>query len=240
VRIADAVGPLVPEKKSWQGRPWSCRAFEQVQITLEYLRTNATQAAVGERHGVSQPTVSRIVARVTALVAAVFGADLPTVDDLDPRETLLVDGTLAPCWSWKAHREDYNGKHRTTGRNLQVACSLAGTLRWVSDDLPGATHDTAAARTHGLTDANLDLLADRGYVGRGIITPVKRLPGQTHLADDQKEYNRQVSSVRSAVERCIAHIKTWKILATDYRRPWHTHSQTITAVIGLHFYRNSL
>ncbi len=45
--------------------------------------------------------------------------------------------------------------------------------------------------------------------------------------------------MRSAVERTIAHLRTWRILHTDYRRPLHTFEMTINAVLGLHFYRTS-
>ena len=32
-------------------------------------------------------------------------------------------GTIQ-CWSWKDHPELYSGKHKTTGLNVQVACTL--------------------------------------------------------------------------------------------------------------------
>jgi hypothetical protein len=35
----------------------------------------------------------------------------------------------------------------------------------------------------------------------------------------------------------IAHFKTWRIMHTDYRRLIETLPETISAVIGLHFYR---
>jgi hypothetical protein len=41
------------------------------------------------------------------------------------------------------------------------------------------------------------------------------------------------------VERAIASFKTWRILHTDYRRPHHTHPETISTVIALVFYRAS-
>jgi hypothetical protein len=35
----------------------------------------------------------------------------------------------------------------------------------------------------------------------------------------------------------IANLKTWRILHTDYRRPLATFTDSISAVIGLQFYR---
>ena len=55
------------------------------------------------------------------------------MEDLDPTAQLIIDGTLLQCWSWKDHPELYSGKHKTTGLNVQVACTLSGPLAWVSD-----------------------------------------------------------------------------------------------------------
>jgi hypothetical protein len=51
---------------------------------------------------------------------------VPTADDLDEDAQYIVDGTLLPCWSWKAYPKLYSGKHKTTGVNLQLACSIYG------------------------------------------------------------------------------------------------------------------
>ena len=56
-----------------------------------------------------------------------------SVEDLDPTAQLIIDGTLLQCWSWADHPELYSGKHKTTGLNVQVACTLSGALAWVSD-----------------------------------------------------------------------------------------------------------
>jgi hypothetical protein len=53
----------------------------------------------------------------------------------------------------------------------------------------------------------------------------------------QIENNKVVNSLRAAVERAIAHMKTWKILHTDYRRPLHTFTDTLDAVVGLIFFQ---
>jgi hypothetical protein len=58
------------------------------------------------------------------------------------------------------------------------------------------------------------------------------------LAGDKKEDNSQVSSVRASVERAIAHIKSWRVLHTDYyRRPLKSYKTSFRAAIGLYFFR---
>ena len=41
------------------------------------------------------------------------------------------------------------------------------------------------------------------------------------------------------IEQVISHFKNWTIMHTDYRRPLKTFKTTISAVIGLHFYRTA-
>jgi len=53
----------------------------------------------------------------------------------------------------------------------------------------------------------------------------------------QKEFNTAVNRIRYVVEQVIAHFKTWRIIHIDYRRPIDTFAMTISAVIGLNFYR---
>ena len=64
-----------------------------------------------------------------------------------------------------------------------------------------------------------------------MITPIKKPIGRD-LAETQKDFNRQINSIRSATERGNAHLKTWKILDTDYRRPLHT----LPTTLRLYFY----
>ncbi|MGH3875000.1 MAG: hypothetical protein ACRDSR_26465 [Pseudonocardiaceae bacterium] len=74
----------------------------------------------------SQSTISRAITSITPRFARVTRSFTPTADELPSDEQLIVDGTLAGCWSWDDHPELYSGKHHTTGLSLQVVCDLAG------------------------------------------------------------------------------------------------------------------
>src|SRR5919107_887236 len=91
---------------------------------------------------VSQPTISRAITALTGLVERALRPYVPTADELDDRTQYVVDGTLLPCWSWASHPELYSGKHKTTGMNVQIACSLNGKLAWISDPINGNRHDS--------------------------------------------------------------------------------------------------
>jgi hypothetical protein len=47
---------------------------------------------------------------------------------------------------------------------------------------------------------------------------------------------RPAEQARAVIERVIAHLKNWRILHTDYRRPIGSFATTISAAVGLLFY----
>ena len=214
--------------------------FNAVVVTLTYLRRNRVQAEISEAFGVSQSTISRAVAALTPLLGKALTEHVPVAEDLEPGMQYIVDGTLLPCWSWHGQRQLYSGKHHTTGLNVQVACDAYGRLAWISDPVDGCRHDTAALRMSGVLETldPSDWIGDKGYIGNGMLTPIRK-PAHRDLLEWEKNFNTSVNRIRYVIERTIAHLKTWRILHTDYRRPLATFTTTITAVIGLHFYATS-
>ena len=207
-------------------------------VTLTYLRRNRVQEEIAEDYGVSQPTISRAISAITPLLVQVLVEYVPTADDLDGGRQFIVDGTLLPCWSWGAHPDLYSGKHKTTGMKVLLACTLQGRLSWISDPVPGKRHDNyCLGESQVLEDADpLNWIGDKGFIGNWMITPFRK-PAGGELLDWQKEFNSQVNKIRWVIEQVIANFKTWRIMHTDYRRPIETFTATISAVIGLHFYR---
>ena len=109
---------------------------------------------------------------------------------------------------------------------------------WISDPVDGSRHDTYCLHESGAltADAASNWTGDKGYVGTGMITPIKK-PAHRDLLDWEKDFNTQVNKIRYVIEQIIANFKTWRIMHTDYRRPLATFATTISAVVGLHFYR---
>jgi hypothetical protein len=224
----------VADRREW---PPVLALGNSVVITLTYLRRNRVQWELAETYGVSQSTISRAITAVTPLLARALARYVPTAEELQPGRQYVVDGTLLPCWSWACNPDLYSGKHKTTGMNVQVVCTLDGELVWISDPVAGARHDVFCLDTSGALDGldPGDWLGDKGYVGRSMITPIKKSM-DIELLDWQKTFNTAINKTRAVVERVIANLKNWRILHTDYRRPLDTFSVTISAVIGLQFY----
>jgi hypothetical protein len=114
---------------------------------------------------------------------------------------VVIDGTLIPIDRIAADRPFHSGKYRKHGVNLQVIASPDGTILWVSGDLPGSTHDTAAARIWmilaELRDAGLIALGDKGYDGydgydEHVLTPYKG----RNKPQSQKDANRAHARLR--------------------------------------------
>ena len=213
---------------------WGC--FAVSRSILLTLRHNLTQELLVDIHTVSQSTISRVVAVYTPLITEALQAWVPSVGDLDPDRQYIIDGTLAPCWSWRDRPELYSGKHHTTGVNLQVACTLTGQLAWISPPLPGSVHDAKAIKESGFLEA-LDAtthIGDKGYIGLGMITPARK-PAHGELTNTDRRNNTTINRIRYLIERVIANLTTWRVLHTDYRRPYNTFETTIQAVTGLIF-----
>ena len=224
-----------------EGRPPILGLSGSLRATLIHLRHNIVQAAIGELLGVSQPTISRAVKALTEAIARILEGLLLTAEEVPQGCDYVVDGTLFPCWSWRNHRELWSGKHKATGVNVQILVLPDGGLVWASDPYPGSMHDVAALDASGLLEG-IDpsgWIADKGYIGRGMITPHKK-PPNGELSEAAKEANKSINKIRQVVERTIAHIKSWRILHTDYRRPLHTFEQTITAALSLYTFKTTL
>jgi hypothetical protein len=143
--LACRVHEALPEPwNKGTGRPRSCGLYAAAEIACMYLRQNGTQEFLGDMKGVSQPTVSRIVTVLVPVVRAVLEEFVPSAGDaiqMASGRVCLVDGTITPCWSYEEHYELWSRKHGTTGFNAQLVCLLDGAAIYISDPLPGCTHD---------------------------------------------------------------------------------------------------
>ena len=225
------------------GRPKDLTLREAAVVASGYMRQNIIQRVWAEIFDTSQPVISQIVKKITRLIDAVTEEDRPTAEQareaVAREQTVLVDGFLAPTWSWRDTPELWSGKHKTTGFNGQAIASLRGDLLFVSEPVTGNNHDmTALAETEtaDIMAAAFSGIGDKGYQGSGFITPFKK-PRGGELLDWQKKFNADVSRLRAPVERAIAHLKSWRILHTDYRRPLRTYGTSYRAAIGLYFFK---
>lgn len=231
---------LVSEQFSWntgKGRPRCLDFRDALAVTLMYFKANVTEKFIAEQFAIAQPSVSRIIAEVEPMIAAVLADAVPGLQEALRGSSAVIDGSLFPCWSWTDRPELYSGKHKTTGHNCQVVVDLNGRLVHMSDPMPGSMHDAKALDESKIAQmVNIEQsVADKGYQGKGPITPVKKLP-KGDLTDDDKKFNSEINKIRYVVERAIANLKIWRIFHTDYRRPLSTFKTAFAAIRSLIFF----
>jgi hypothetical protein len=165
------------EKKT--GRPRDLTLREAVIVACAYERHNITEEVLADIFDASQPVISRAICDLTPLIKKATAEFRPSAEEAGEAvrgRIVLVDGFLAPCWSWKSTPELWSGKHKTTGHNAQAIVLLNGNVVFVSDPVTGHNHDMTALRETtaiSVTTASSGTIADKGYVGAGFVTPVK-------------------------------------------------------------------
>ncbi|GAB3890341.1 IS5/IS1182 family transposase [Kibdelosporangium lantanae] len=214
------VSSLIRAHRKRLGSTWrKLNPGQQALLVLVYLRKGEPFAEVGAGFAVSTTTCWRYVNEVVELLAhrAPKLRDALRKAKRQGLAYVVIDGTLIPIDRIAADRPFFSGKHKRHGVNLQVIASPDGTILWVSGDLPGSTHDTAAARIWNiladLRDAGLIALGDKGYhgydpSGHHVITPYKG----RNKPESQKDANRTHARLRGPGERAHAQLKTWRVL----------------------------
>ena len=247
-QVTDLVTAVAARVGVWQrpvGRPRVMGLYRAVVLTLFLLRHNNSQDVAGELFGCSQSSISRLFTKLYPLLGAVNASLVAQVQAAAASAPLLVDGFVAPTGERPgAEANMFCDKHHECGFNVQVLADTAGRLVDVGDPIPGARHDAYAFDASGIaqrwaghmTTHGPGLLGDKGYQGTGAHSPYKKPPGG-QLTAVQKQCNRAHSSVRSAVERAIAHLTRWRILDTGWRGRLSEFPDLLRTVTALEIYR---
>jgi hypothetical protein len=204
--------------------------WKQAVFALAWFRDRPDIRRLGQGLGISQATAYRYKDEAVEVLAA----KAPTLREALEKAVeqglpyLILDGTLISsdrCADKKTSRKGneidkwYSGKaHRPAG-NVQALAAPGGVPLWVSDVLPGSTHDLTAARELVLPEArpylkDLPILADSGFegAGAGVLVPVKK-PARGELDVNTKTRNALLRSRRYQGERGFALMsQRWRAL----------------------------
>jgi hypothetical protein len=203
-------------------------AGRQALLVVAYLRKGETYADLGCGFDVSVATVYRYVREGVALLASMAPTLEQAIAVAAGKAYVILDGSILRidrvAMASGGDRPYYSGKQKCHGLNVQVISDPSGRLIWVSPPLPGARHDIAAAREHGILDAfdtsGVQALADTGYQGAGpsVTVPQRRRRKDPEtgkyrpLSAAQKEVNTAHARLRGPGERANAQLKSWKVL----------------------------
>lgn len=137
----------------------------------------------------------------------------------------------------------YSGKKKAHTLKSQIAVRPDGHIEAVSDSVPGgANHDVTLLRDTKLLDQLLDgeeAMFDKGYDGiqhdyphRHFTQPFKARRNHP-LEEDQKTYNRLLSTYRILVEHALAWMNRFQVLAQVYRHSRKGHTRLVRIVAAL-------
>ena len=207
--------------------------WKQAVFALAWFRDRPDIRRLGQGFGISQATAYRYKDEAVEVLAAKAPTLREALDKAAEQGLpyLILDGTLISsdrCADKKTSKKGkeidkwYSGKAHEPAGNVQALAAPGGVPLWVSDVLPGSTHDLTAARELVLPEArpylkDLPILADSGYegAGAGVHVPVKKprprrtryrhenpqraaavpaLPGRTRLRADVPAVARPAAS----------------------------------------------
>jgi hypothetical protein len=226
------------------GRPRVLPLYTAVVMVLFALRQNLPPDVLGEVFGVGSTTVERYQDELETLIDVVLTPLYEEIRAQAHRDTALVDGLVVPVGERDGVNDLHSGKKHVTGQNVQVVATLSGRLADIGDPCPGGMHDSRAFVESGIAQrwathyapGGPGLTGDKGYQGTGINTPYKKPPGR-ELTAVQQSCNTAINRIRAAVERAIAHLKSWKVLKTGFRRSLDQFPTVLRVVTKLEVFR---
>jgi hypothetical protein len=204
--------------------------WKQAVFALAWFRDRPDIRRLGAGFGISQATAYRYKDEAVEVLAAKAPTLRQALDKAVEQGLpyLILDGTLVSCdrcagkkTSKKGMEIDdwYSGKAHEPAGNVQALAAPGGVPLWVSDVLPGSTHDVTAARELVLPEArpylkDLPFLADSGYegAGAGVFVPMKK-PHRGELDINTRTRNALLRSLRYQGERGFALMsQRWRAL----------------------------
>ena len=137
---------------------------------------------------------------------------------------LLHDGTereIPRPVDYDEQKEQYSGKKKRHTVKNAVIVTVSCLILFVSQTVSGKTHDKKMADTMYSFSVPCTLYQDTGYQGYSpekvtVIQPIKKRRGKV-LSENQKEFNKKVSSIRVRVEHAIGSAKFMRIVKDECR-----------------------
>ena len=268
--VADLLPACVTAKQQRLTRPNRRRAIgggrhddvwwtNQILLSVIWLRTYPTTEVLAYLIGVSDSTVSRVLARILPLLEAA-GKDtmrLPDpgrkrrrqVEDLlrDTPALAVVIDTLEQrvqrCKDRDAADAHYSGKKKQHTLKSQVAVDEeTGLIVDVADSVPGPTADITVLEQSALLarlPSGVGGIGDLAYVGidklhpKGLGASPRRKPRGKDRPPEDIAFNRAFSRRRIVVEHSIGRMRRYQSLNQTDRHHRQNHSARTRAVAGL-------
>jgi len=232
------------------GRPWDISTknddglSDHLLVLLVLYRCHITQEFLGCLYGVDKSAICRAKARIEAIAVELLGVKSEIKVQQEEAHAMIVDCTEQPCERPKRRQKKYYSgkKKRHTIKAEIVISNIDGKNRILSlpPPVPGSIHDLTLRRKGPILPKGSYLHADSAYQGYKVLDsdiciPYKRSKNRP-LTTYQKEFNRDLSSFRVAVEHVFGKMKVFRILKETWRYPklsWHKTARIIAGITNL-------
>ncbi len=262
--LSDLLAKVLPEllrrrqaERSWRpdrqravgaGRRRRLKPYQEVLLTLIYLRHNVAHAVVGALFGVSADTSENTFHEVVFVLRDVCPAERWDAEKQwkqgepswtpDTVERALIDSfespVRRPSLPARQKRVSSGTKKRPTLKT-QVVTDAGGEILDIDPGHRGPTADKRlyeqrTVEEHYPQAAKQGDLAYHGIAG--VEVPYKK-PRGGHLTEEQRAEHRRLAAVRVHVEHGIRRIKGWRIVRDDYRIALGLFPLIASTVVGL-------
>jgi DDE superfamily endonuclease/Helix-turn-helix of DDE superfamily endonuclease len=227
--------------KSKSGRPWEVGGLEDhLLIMLLYYRCYVTQEFLGFFYQVDRSVICRAIQRIETHVKPAFAVRRKPKISRQEAEALIIDCTEQPIQRPRdnaTQEEHYSGKRKCHTLKTEYIITGHGRIASVSTSHPGSRHDLTIRREGTPLPKKARGYADSAYQGYdkehpNLDIPYKK-PKGGELTEEEKDYNRGLSSFRVAVEHRIGRTKRFRIVSDRFRNPRRTHHTKTSIIAGL-------
>jgi hypothetical protein len=232
------------------GRKRRLLPYQEVLLTLLYLRHNVSHEVVGSMFGVSADTSENTFHEVVVILQQVcpsgrwdaekkWNKRTPNWQPRD-QDRLLIDSFETPIRRPSddtRQRRTYSGKKKRHTLKSQVVTDAKGEILELDTGHRGPKADIRIYEESGVEERypKAHKTADKAYQSSDhptLHTPQKK-PKGGELTPEQREENRRLSQKRIFVEHSVRRIKGWRILREDYRLAVGLFATVAHTVVGL-------
>ena len=247
-RQAARVRRLDRQRAVGGGRRRQLKPYQEVLLTLVYLRHNVAHAVVGELFGVSADTSENTFHEVVFVLRDVCPAQRWDAEKRwkkgepswtpDTVERVLIDSFESPVRRPslpQRQKRVYSGKKKRHTLKSQVVTDAQGEILDLDPGHRGPTADKRLYEQCPVAEhyPHAQKQGDLAYQGiAGVRVPYKK-PRGGHLTEAQRAENRRLAAVRVHVEHGIRRIKGWRIRRDDYRIALGLFPLIASTVVGL-------
>jgi len=232
------------------GRNYKLELTDMILMVLFYYRTNSTFSLIGFLFNLDPSRVCRNIKKLEAVISKFLMIDKSkkrsvSIDKDDVMVAISMAKQIIDTTHIRIRRpkiganKDYSGYKHCYAKKVEVCIrAKSSEILQVSSPYSGSIHDKRIRENEAIGLCDNIMLGDMAYIGIDkIITPIKTSKYRK-LTEEEKKYNRNLSSVRANIERVFGWAKSFGVIGNVFRRRIENLDKTVQNVFGLINFRN--